>query len=79
MLLKNMGFSLNKIREYKDNLNDEIFLKQREKLLKEILDKKEIIKKIDDIRSSIVDGKIKLEEFNYELSDITTKKIRKNQ
>ena len=77
ILLKKMGFSLEEIKKYKDNLNDEIFLKQREKLLSEILEKKEIIKTIDKIRSNIINGKIKLDEFNYELSDINTKSIKK--
>lgn len=77
MLLKKMGFSLDEIKEYKDNLSDEIFLKQRDKLLKEILDKKVIIKTIDKIRSNIVDGNIRLDEYNYEINNITTKKIGK--
>ena len=77
MLLKKMGFSLDEIKEYKGNLSDEIFLKQRDKLLKEILDKKEIIKTIDRIRSNIVDGNIKLDEYNYEITSITTKRIGK--
>ena len=70
-----MGFSLNEIKINKNNLNDEIFLKQREKLLKDIFEKKEIIKTIDKIRSSIVNGNIRLDEFNYEINDINTKKI----
>lgn len=72
MLLKKMGFSLNDIRTFKDNLNDEIFLRQRDKLINEILEKKEIIKVIDDIRKNIVNGKITLD--NYELDNIETKK-----
>lgn len=71
MLLKQMGFSLSDIKIYKDDLKDEIFVKQRDKLLKEILDKKETIKIIDNIRKNIVNGKIKLDD--YELSNIETK------
>ena len=66
-----MGFSLEEIKLYKDNLCDEIFLKQREKIINEILEKKKIIKIIDDIRSNIVNGEIKLD--NYVLGDIETK------
>lgn len=72
VLLKKMDFSLEEIKNYKDALNDEIFLKQRDKIIKEILEKKATIKMIDDIRKSIVDGKIKLDE--YEINNIETKK-----
>lgn len=71
ILLKRMGFSLEEIKLYKDNLCDEMFLKQREKIINEILEKKKIIKIIDDIRSNIVNGEIKLD--NYVLGDIETK------
>jgi len=71
LLLKKMGFSLEEIKLYKDNLCDEIFLKQREIIINEILEKKKIIKMIDNIRSNIVNGEIKLD--NYVLSDIETK------
>ena len=74
ILLKQMGFSLEEIKLYKDNLSDDIFLKQREKLLKAILDMKNTIKIIDKTRSNIVNGKIKLDEFDYEIVNINTKK-----
>ena len=74
ILLKQMGFSLEEIKLYKDNLSDDIFLKQREKLLKDILDMKNTIKIIDKTRSNIVNGKIKLDEFDYEIVNINTKK-----
>lgn len=73
MLLKKLGFSLEEIKLYKDNLSDDIFLKQREKLLKDILDMKNTIKIIDKTRSNIVNGKIKLDEFDYEIVNINTK------
>ena len=72
MLLKKMGFSLNEIKMYKDDLNDEIFLKQRDKLITEIYERKNLIKIIDEIRTNIVDGKITLD--NYEINNIETKK-----
>jgi len=72
MLLKKMGFSLNEIKMYKDDLSDDIFLKQRDKLISEIYERKNLIKMIDDVRTNIVDGKIKLD--NYEIKDIDTKK-----
>ena len=67
-----MGFSLDEIKLYKDNLSDEIFLKQREKLLNDIIEKKNILKIIDKTRSSIVNGKINLD--GYEINNIVTKK-----
>ena len=69
-----MGFSLEEIKKYKDNLNDEIFLRQRDKLIKDILDKKQLIKIIDETRKNIVDGKITLDD--YEIKNIETKKKR---
>lgn len=43
ILLKQMGFTLEEIKQNKDNLSDEIFERQRDKILKDILDKKEIL------------------------------------
>ena len=67
-----MGFSLDEIRTYKDDLNDEIFRKQRDKLVTEVLTIKKTIKIIDDKRKNIVNGKITLD--NYEIKNIETKK-----
>ena len=69
-----MGFSLEEIKVYKDDLSDDIFLKQREKLLNNIIEMKNTIKMIDKTRSSIVNGKIKLDNFDYEISNIDTRK-----
>ena len=74
ILLKQMGFSLEEIKVYKDDLSDDIFLKQREKLLNNIIEMKNTIKMIDKTRSNIVNGKIKLDNFDYEISNINTRK-----
>ena len=74
ILLKQMGFSLEEIKVYKDDLSDDIFLKQREKLLNNIIEMKNTIKMIDKTRSNIVNGKIKLDDFDYEISNIDTRK-----
>lgn len=74
ILLKQMGFSLEEIKIYKDDLSDDIFLKQREKLLNNIIEIKNTIKMIDKTRSNIVNGKIKLDNFDYEISNIDTRK-----
>ena len=73
MLLKQMGSTWEEIKFNKDNLSDEIFLKQREKLLKDIKDIKEIIKTIDNIRSNISGGKIELND--YVINDVKTRKV----
>ena len=57
-----------------DNLSDEILLAKRKKLIENIIKEKETIKLIDNIRSNIVDGKIKLEKYDYEIKNIITKK-----
>lgn len=74
ILLKQMGFSLEEIKIYKDDLSDDIFLKQREKLLNNIIEMKNTIKMIDKTRSNIVNGKIKLDNFDYEINNIDTRK-----
>lgn len=74
ILLKQMGFSLEEIKIYKDDLSDDIFLKQREKSLNNIIEMKNTIKMIDKTRSNIVNGKIKLDDFDYEISNIDTRK-----
>ena len=74
ILLKQMGFSLEEIKIYKDDLSDDMFLKQREKLLNNIIEMKNTIKMIDKTRSNIVNGKIKLDNFDYEISNINTRK-----
>ena len=74
ILLKQMGFSLEEIKIYKDDLSDDIFLKQREKLLNNIIKMKNTLKMIDKTRSNIVNGKIKLDDFDYEISNIDTRK-----
>lgn len=74
ILLKQMSFSLEEIKIYKDDLSDDIFLKQREKLLNNIIEMKNTIKMIDKTRSNIVNGKIKLDNFDYEISNINTRK-----
>jgi len=74
MLLKELGFSLEEIKISKDSLSDEILLNKRKRIVNNILKEKENIKLIDNIRSNIIDGKIKLEKYNYEIQNIITRK-----
>lgn len=65
--LKEIGFSLEEIKNNWDNFSNDLFLKKKSELLKEIESKKEAIKKIDELRSNIVNGKIvknKIEKIN---------------
>ena len=65
--LKEIGFSLEEIKNNWDNFSNDLFLKKKNELLKEIESKKEAIKKIDELRSNIVNGKIgknKIEKIN---------------
>lgn len=65
--LKEIGFSLEEIKNNWNNFSNDLFLKKKNELLKEIESKKEAIKKIDELRSNIVNGKIgknKIEKTN---------------
>ena len=56
--LKEVGFTLEEIRDNWNNFSEEIFLKRKEKLLEEIKFKNEAIKKTDILRSKLKDGKV---------------------
>ena len=56
--LKEVGFTLEEIRDNWNNFSEELFLKRKEKLLEEIKLKNEAIKKTDILRSKLKDGKI---------------------
>lgn len=56
--LKEVGFTLEEIRDNWNNFSEELFLKRKEKQLEEIELKNEAIKKADILRSKIKDGKI---------------------
>ncbi len=62
MLLKEAGFSLEEIKNNKDNFSEELMLKKKNELLKEITNIKTKIKQIDYLRSYITNGKIVLEK-----------------
>ena len=56
--LKKVGFSLEEIKLNWDKFTDEVMLKKREELLKKQEDINESIKKLDNMRSNIHNGKI---------------------
>ena len=56
--LKEVGFTLEEIRDNWNNFSEELFLKRKEKLLEEIKFKNEASKKTDILRSKLKDGKV---------------------
>ena len=56
--LKNIGFTLEEIKNNWNNFNEDIFIKKKQELLKEIELKQEAIKKVDEFRSKLSNGKI---------------------
>lgn len=56
--LKEAGFLLEEIKQYWNQWNDAIFLQQKEKIYSEQKELEQKIKKIDQLRMRIKDGKI---------------------
>lgn len=56
--LKECGFSLEEIKEYWNNFNNDIMIRKKQELLNEIENINEKIRKVDYLRNNIVDGKI---------------------
>ena len=62
--LKKVGFSLEEIKKYWNNFNNDIMLMKRDELIKNIDELKENISEIENLRSHIINGKIILKENN---------------
>lgn len=56
--LKNLGFSLEEIKENWNNFTNEVMLKKKEELLNESSKIEEKIRRIDYLRSNIINNKI---------------------
>lgn len=56
--LKNVGFSLDEIKNNWNNFSDNLMLKKKEELEKKLEDISQSIREIDYLRSHIADGKI---------------------
>lgn len=67
--LKECGFSLEEIKEYWNNFNNDIMIRKKQELMNEIENINEKIRKVDYLRNNIVDGKI----------SINRKEINKNK
>lgn len=60
--LKDASFSLEEIKKYWNNFNDDIMLNKKKELFKEIQTMQDKIREIDYLRSNIVKGKIILDK-----------------
>ena len=73
-MLKDASFSLEEIKEYWNNFNDNIMLNKKKELFKEIEKTKDKIREIDYLRSNIISGKIILNNKKQE-NNIKIKKL----
>ena len=64
IMLKSVGFSLKEIKLYLNNLSDNIMLRQKEILLKELEINTQRIKDLDNFRSKIINGRITVSHSN---------------
>ncbi len=76
--LKNVGFTLEEIKNYWNNFDDFKMNEKKQQLLNQINITKEKIKKIDYLRSCIHNGKIILNNPTYEIEHQKVKKIDNN-
>lgn len=68
--LKDVGFSLEEIKEYWNNFDNEKMLQQKQKLTSEIDNINDKIRKIDYLRGNIVNGKIILNNNTKERNKV---------
>ena len=61
--LTDVGFTLDEIKQYWNNLNDNIMLKKKQELIDSVNVINEKIKKVDYLRSNISNGKIKFSKI----------------
>ena len=66
LALKEVGFSLEEIREHWNQLDESFFLKRKQELLQDMERTGEMIKKVDHLRSQLQDGKIGTEQKEKE-------------
>lgn len=57
-VLKSVGFTLEEIKTHWNNFDDEFFLQRKEALSREIDEKNEAIRKVDELRSKVNGGYI---------------------
>lgn len=74
--LKEASFSLEEIKEYWNNFNNDIMLKKKQELLDQINIYEDKVREIDYLRSNIINGKIILNK-NIKENNIRKKVIEK--
>ena len=75
--LKDASFSLEEIKKYWNNFDDNIMLNKKNELFKEIDKVQDKIREIDYLRSNIVKGKIILNKNKIKTDNIKIKKLQK--
>ena len=75
--LKDASFSLDEIKEYWNNFNNDIMIKKKQELLNQINLYEDKIREVDYLRSNIVDGKIILNNNKKQENNIRKKVIEK--
>ena len=75
--LKDVGFSLDEIKEHWNKFNDQVMLNKKNQLLNESVLLNDKIRKIDKLRSYITGGKIIIENNEY-LEEPKIKKLSKS-
>ena len=73
--LKDASFSLEEIKKYWNNFDDNIMLNKKNELFKEIDKVQDKIREIDYLRSNIVKGKIILNKNKIKTDNIKIKKL----
>lgn len=68
-VLKSVGFSLEEIKNNWDSFTVDLFNEKKDELLKDIEIKQKVIKKIDELKSNLNNGKIRKRKEN-------TKKVK---
>ncbi|MBQ9024220.1 MAG: MerR family transcriptional regulator [Bacilli bacterium] len=74
LMLKDASFSLEEIKKYWNNFDDNIMLNKKKELFKEIENMQDKIREIDYLRSNIIKGKIILNNKNKD-NNIKIKKL----
>lgn len=75
--LKNVGFTLEEIKKYWNKFSDQIMLNKKQQLLEEADNINKKVKKIDELRSYLKDGKIEFEKVR-QIEKVKVKTLVRN-
>ena len=71
--LKSVGFTLDEIKDNWNNFDDDLFVRKKEELYKELKIQEKKIKELDQLRSKVHNGKITNNEVNKVIGGIKWK------